>query len=154
MLPTGIPFIRAANLQRGRLDVAEMRYISPEKHQELKKGHLKSGDVLFSNRGEIGKLAIVPKEYDNSNLNSQLAWLRPKDAILLEYLSSILTSDYCQVQFGRAQQGASLQQFTIKQLSEVKVLVPPLPLQKQFAPAGDRNPGAGNRASHLPPTLG
>jgi type I restriction enzyme S subunit len=133
MLPIGIPFIRAANLQGGRIDDTDMRYINIEKHQKLKKGHLKTGDVLFSNRGEIGKLAIVPKEFNNSNLNSQLAWLRPKEMLLPEYLFSLLASDFYQTEFGRAQQGVALQQFTIRQLSNVQVLLPPLPLQKEFA---------------------
>lgn len=133
MLPAGIPFIRAANLQYGKLDIADMRYISPDKHMKLKKGHLKSGDVLFSNRGEIGKLAIVPDEFDNSNLNSQLAWLRPKKEILPEYLFSLLASDVYQTGFRRSQQGAALQQFTIKQLSAIKVPIPPLSLQQEFA---------------------
>jgi type I restriction enzyme S subunit len=133
MLSSGIPFIRAVNLQDGKLDVADMRYISQEKHLKLKKGHLKSGDVLFSNRGEIGKLAIVPDEFDNSNLNSQLAWLRPGEAILSQYLFSLLSSAGYQAGFRRSQQGAALQQFTIKQLSAIKVPIPPMPLQQEFA---------------------
>jgi type I restriction enzyme, S subunit len=78
-------------------------------------------------------LAIVPKEFDNSNLNSQLAWLRPKEGLLPEYLFSLLATDFYQAGFGRAQQGVALQQFTIRQLSEVKVLLPPLALQEVFA---------------------
>jgi type I restriction enzyme, S subunit len=133
MLPSGIPFIRAANLQDGKLDVTDLRYISHEKHLALKKGHLKAGDVLFSNRGDIGKLAIVPQEFEGSNLNSQLAWLRSKEEVLPEYLFALLASDYYQAEFKRSRHGAALQQFTIKQLSAVKVPVPPMPLQREFA---------------------
>jgi type I restriction enzyme S subunit len=53
-----------------------MRFLSPQKHAKLKKGHLKTGDILITNRGEIGKTALVDAIYDNANLNSQIAWLR------------------------------------------------------------------------------
>jgi type I restriction enzyme S subunit len=53
--------------------------------------------------------------------------------LLPEYLFSLLASDFYQAGFGRAHQGVALQQFTIRQLSGVKVLLPPLPLQKEFA---------------------
>jgi type I restriction enzyme, S subunit len=152
MVPIGVPFICAANLQDGRLDGTDMRFISREKHQKLKKGHLKMEDVLFSNRGEIGKLAIVPKEYDGSNLNSQLAWLRPKEMLLSQYLYSLLASGYYQAQFKRAQQGVALQQFTIKQLSAVRILIPPLSLQKEFAQRANEISELEGEQAQSPPT--
>ena len=39
-----------------------MRFLSPQKHAQLKKGHLKTGDILITNRGEIGKLLAVDGE--------------------------------------------------------------------------------------------
>ena len=79
LVEVGIPFIRATNLINGRVSGEDMRFLSPEKHNKLKKGHLKTGDILLTNRGEIGKTAIVDKEYDNANLNSQIAWLRCRE---------------------------------------------------------------------------
>ena len=64
-----------------------MRFISESKHTLLKKGHLKEGDILLTNRGQIGKTAIVGTKYNNANLNSQVAWLRAdKDKLLNKYL--------------------------------------------------------------------
>ena len=73
MVGSGVPFIRGTNLIDGRIDPNDMRFISRGKHLQLKKGHLKAGDVLFTNRGEIGKVAIVDENFDGANLNSQLA---------------------------------------------------------------------------------
>ncbi len=70
MVLKGVPFIRATNIQNLRVSSEDMRFISKEKHEKLKKGHLKTGDVIFSNRGEIGKVAVVTEEYDGANLNS------------------------------------------------------------------------------------
>ena len=61
MLKEGIPFLRSGNIQDGKITDENLKFISPEKHQILKKGHIKTGNILFTNRGEIGKIGIVMK---------------------------------------------------------------------------------------------
>ena len=130
MVSAGVPFIRGTNLIDGRIDPNDMRFISREKHIQLKKGHLKTGDVIFTNRGEIGKVAIVDSRFDGSNLNSQLAWLRAKDGLLSAYLLTILQSPFIQDRLHVEKNGATLQQFTIKQLNELQIPLPPLAEQQ------------------------
>lgn len=128
LVEVGVPFIRSTNLVDGRIDGTDMRFLSPEKHAQLKKGHLKSGDILITNRGEIGKTAIVDAAYDNANLNSQIAWLRCREEMDNKFLFHVLNSGDIQKHFQSAKSGAALQQFTIKQLRELCV---PLPSKKQ-----------------------
>jgi type I restriction enzyme M protein len=130
MVATGVPFIRGTNLVDGRINPHDMRFISHDKHTQLKKGHLKVGDVIFTNRGEIGKVAIVDSSFDNANLNSQLAWLRAKEKILPTYLLTVLQSPFIQDRLLIEKSGATLQQFTIKQLSELQIPLPPLSTQQ------------------------
>ncbi|MBU1706192.1 restriction endonuclease subunit S, partial [Patescibacteria group bacterium] len=132
MVAAGVPFIRGVNMIDGKIVDENLIFISPEKHQQLKKGHLKTGDILFSNRGEIGKVAYVDEGFNGANLNSQLAWLRSKEKIQPKYLISILMSDYTQDQLLLLKQGATLQQFTIKQLSSFEIPLPPLEIQEQI----------------------
>src|ERR1019366_715445 len=99
--------------------------------------HLKEGDVLFTNRGEIGKTAIVDAEYDNANLNSQIAWLRCKGDLLNRFLFHFLNSSRMKVLLGASQSGAALQQFTIRQLKAVRVPVPSLAEQIAAAARAD-----------------
>jgi type I restriction enzyme S subunit len=132
MVLAGVPFIRGTNLIDGKIDAKDMKYISNEKHIQLKKGHLKTNDILFTNRGEIGKVAIVDEKFNGANLNSQIAWLRSKEKLVPLYLVSILMSDYTQGQLLSLKQGATLQQFTIKQLSSFEIPLPPLTIQKQI----------------------
>ncbi|MCK9989821.1 MAG: type I restriction enzyme M protein [Rugosibacter sp.] len=130
MVASGVPFIRGTNLVGARIDSNDMRFISPEKHLQLKKGHLRTGDVIFTNRGEIGKVAIVDSRFNGSNLNSQLAWLRAKDELLSEYLLTVLQSSLIQDRLHVEKNGATLQQFTIKQLTELKIPLPSLVTQQ------------------------
>lgn len=125
LVAEGVPFIRATNLVAGRISGDDMRFLSTEKHAQLKKGHLKTGDVLFTNRGEIGNTAIVDSDYDNANLNSQIAWLRCRDVMNNRFLFHILNSGEMKAHFQLSKNGAALQQFTIRQLKELKLPVPP-----------------------------
>ena len=132
MVPSGVPFLRSTNIQDGNISLHDVLYISPEKHRDLKKGHLKAGDVLFTNRGEIGKLAIIGEDLDGANLNSQIAWLRSKSEILPQYLYFYLQSGNMKKHYRRTQSGTALQQFTIKMLQGVKVRFPPIAKQVQL----------------------
>ena len=132
MVTEGIPFIRATNIINGKITKDDMRYITKEKHENLKKGHLLTGDILFSNRGQIGKMAIVNKSLNNSNLNSQLAWFRCLESINNKFLYYQLLSP---IQFNKImnqQSGTALQQVTIRQLKNIEVSYPSLTEQKRI----------------------
>ena len=125
LVASGVPFIRATNLVLGCISDTDMRFLSPEKHARLKKGHLKTGDVLFTNRGEIGKTAIVDSRYDGANLNSQIAWFRCCESINNRFLFHFLNSGEMKAHLQLSKSGAALQQFTIRQLKELMVPLPP-----------------------------
>ncbi|HNR94399.1 MAG TPA: restriction endonuclease subunit S [Kiritimatiellia bacterium] len=125
LVAAGVPFIRATNLVGGQISDDDMRYLSPEKHAQLKKGHLKTGDVLFTNRGEIGKTAIVDRAHDGSNLNSQIAWFRCRNELCNRFLFYVLNSGKMKMHINLSQNGAALQQFTIRQIKELQIPVPP-----------------------------
>ena len=131
MVNHGVPFIRGTNIVDGTIASQDMKYITPEKHQELRKGHLKAYDVLIANRGEIGKIAYIPKHFAGSNLNSQLAWLRSNPAIMLpRYLFFVLNSTF--IQSGISGEGGALQQLTIRNIKLINIPVPPLKIQEEI----------------------
>jgi type I restriction enzyme, S subunit len=123
MVDQGVPFIRGTNMVNGTISGQDMKFITPEKHQELRKGHLKAYDVLMANRGEVGKIAQIPKEYAGSNLNSQLAWLRVNPEVVLpRYLFYVLNTTH--IQSSISGEGGALQQLTIKNIKLIRIPVP------------------------------
>lgn len=132
-LTHGVPFIRSVNLIHGKVSGKEMRFISPEKHKSLKKGHLRQGDILFTNRGQIGKMAIVDKNYHGANLNSQTAWLRCNEQIDNRYLYYQLSSQLIQNLTLGNTNGTALQQLTIAELKNIKIPLPPKNVQLKIA---------------------
>ena len=129
MVSIGIPFIRANNLYNGGISWDEMKFITKEKHEILKKGHLKTNDILFTNRGEIGKVAILWNDFDNSNLNSQIAWLRSYSELNYKFLYYFLISPIMQWFYLKEKNGTALQQLTIRQISNIEIPLPPLSSQ-------------------------
>lgn len=132
MVGEGIPFIRANNMVNGKVAWSDMKFITKEKHAILKKGHLKEGDILFTNRGEIGKIAIVSSDFENANLNSQIAWFRCLDKLNNRFLFYFLLSPSMQSHYLLEKNGAALQQFTIRQINDIEIPLPPLPEQQRI----------------------
>jgi len=132
MLLSGVPFIRGTNLKNRRIDDTDMKFISTDKHAALKKGHLLENDILFTNRGEIGKVAYVGQKHNNANLNSQVAWLRPSNKIEAMYLLNILSSPSIQNVLSSTKNGATLQQFTIRQIKGLTIPLPKIEIQKRI----------------------
>jgi len=130
LVAKGVPFIRSTNLVDGEISDEDMRFLSPEKHAQLKKGHLKTGDILFTNRGEIGKTAIVDAGHEGSNLNSQIAWLRCSETLNNRFLFHVLNSGAIKSHLELSKNGAALQQFTIRQIKELKIPIPPKDQQR------------------------
>ena len=131
---SGIPFIRANNLKNLTLVNDDVRYITERKHIELAKGHLKFRDVVIVTRGEIGKVGLVPKEFDDANMNAQLVLLRPNSSILLpEYLCHFFNNNYTKSYVKNFETGVALKQLPIGNLKKIKICIPPIALQNKFA---------------------
>lgn len=130
----GVPFIRAGNIKNMKIDGNEMLYIKKSKNDSMRKGRLKEGDVLFTNRGEIGKVATVSREFSGSNLNSQIAYLRASNNVLDGgFLAYFLGSDTIFCSFDSNSAGSVLTQFPIKDIERLPLVLPSVNEQIQVS---------------------
>jgi len=129
----GIPFIRANNILNSTIVNNDLRFISKELHAELKKGHLKGGDILISTRGDIGQLALVPKQFIGSNINAQLVRINSGSKLHNRFLLYFLSFDTTQNAIKQLQTGTALKQLPVGKLKEVEITYPPLPEQQKIA---------------------
>lgn len=122
----GVPFIRGGNMQDLTITSEGMIYITKAKNASMRKGRLQEGDILFMNRGEIGKLAMVPLSFEGANLNSQIAYLRCESPrIDRRYLLNFLSSDAVRAFIESLKMGSVLTQFPIGDLIQIAVPMPP-----------------------------
>lgn len=79
----GVPFLKVYNLVEQKVDFAHRpQFVSPSVHNgELSKSVSKPGDVLMNIVGPpLGKIAVVPNDYPEWNINQAIALFRPSEA--------------------------------------------------------------------------
>jgi type I restriction enzyme S subunit len=68
---SGVPVVRGANMGHGRWVDGEFVYVTPEKANSLASNCAKPGDLVFTQRGTLGQVALVPKNGADRYLISQ-----------------------------------------------------------------------------------
>lgn len=93
---SGIPFIMANNLSDGFVDLTQCAFITEEQAKSLRKGFAKPNDVLLTHKATLGRVAIVPNEYDYIILTPQVTYYRVKKGLSNVYLRYYFASSYFQ----------------------------------------------------------
>ncbi len=134
-LESGIPFLTSKAIgSNGILIPSKIDYISPEKHAELKKAHLKLNDILFTNRGaNVGAIGIVEENISHGNIGPQLTLLRANEKITPNFLLYSMRSSLVQKQIESNDSGSAMNFFGIKETSKFKLYLPPIEEQKKIA---------------------
>ena len=61
-VPTGVPVIRGINLSNGRFHSDGFVFITEEKADELKSANVFPEDIVFTHRGTLGQVGIIPRD--------------------------------------------------------------------------------------------
>lgn len=64
---SGIPFLRSLNVRRGRIDLTDRKFVSPEFHARLGKSMIRTGDVVTVRTGQPGTTAVIPECLPEAN---------------------------------------------------------------------------------------
>ena len=97
---SGIRVIRITNVQKGYVIDSNPKYYPESKITEISNFILKNEDILISLTGNVGRVAILQKEFLPAALNQRVACLRIKDKIvnkkfLFFYLNNDLFEKLC-----------------------------------------------------------
>ncbi len=89
---SGIPFVMATDINDGKIDLHNCKFISREQADSLRKGFSIPGDVLLTHKASLGRTAIVGRiETDFIMLTPQVTYYRIKD---YEKLSNLYLKYY------------------------------------------------------------
>jgi type I restriction enzyme, S subunit len=110
-------------------------FISERKAKELTAYSLEPNDIVMTRKGTIGNCAVFPKEFELGIMHSDLLRVRINE---LKCETSFLThqlqnSRDIERQISLISGGAVMPGINVSKLKEILVLVPPLPLQQEFA---------------------
>ncbi len=129
----GMLFLNTKNIKNNILDLKVINFITIEKFQSLSRGHLHQGDLVITLRGTLGNCAIFNCEYETGFINAQIMIIRPSDVVTSDFLHAFITTVAVNSLMQRMGQGAAVPQLTAKQISELRIYVPPMDKQKKFA---------------------
>lgn len=134
-LTEGIKFITGKHIRKGCIDYDHSDYVDIQTHVEIfKRCNPEYGDILYTNIGaNLGTAAINKVHYEFSMKNVSLLKIN-KNLLSSYFLEFILNNDRKKLQIIRDFSKGGAQKFlSLNSISNIKIPLPPLPLQQQFA---------------------
>lgn len=116
----GIPFISATEIQRGRLNLRDVKRITPEAFQRLRSGKTREGDVLFCLRGSLGKTGRV-LGVEAAAIASSLVIVRARAGVDARFLNYVLKSPVIQGVMGALDNGSAQPNLSVRELGNIRV---------------------------------
>ena len=128
----GYKFLSSKDVTTGKIDWTHLKYIPEELHRELyKRISPRKGDILLAKNGTTGIAAIVDRD-EVFDIYVSLALIRPID-VHSSYLWGAINSDETKRQFDASLKGIGVPNLHLGEIKKVKIILPPIELQTQFA---------------------
>ena len=106
-------------------------FISEKKFNGMRRFELKTGDIVMSCSGTMGKIALVPNNIKTGIINQALLKLTTSDKLLNKYLLYWMQSEDFQKQISNHSYGAAIQNVaSVQVLKNIKIPLPELNIQQ------------------------
>ena len=129
-------FITIKNVKDCRISIDNMQPINAPDNAEAKRTKVQEGDLLISITADLGRTGVVTKEIADHGayINQHLTCIRPNKEILNPmYVAFFMESPAGKEQFESKNQSAVKAGLNFNSINSLRLLVPPLELQNQFA---------------------
>lgn len=119
---SGVRIIRIANVQKGYIEDSSPAFY-PLGSKECIKYELKENDLLISLTGNVGRVALLQKEFLPAALNQRVACLRIKDESILDksFLFNFLNSDFFENKCIESSKGVAQKNMSTEWLKEYEI---------------------------------
>lgn len=128
-------YITAKNIKQNGLDLSNVTYVSDKVHKPIyQRCNPEFGDILYIKDGATTGIATINTMKNEFTLLSSVALLKyDRSLINGYYLIHLLNSKEMYSKIRKNMGGAAITRLTIAKIKEIKVIVPPIDLQNQFA---------------------
>ena len=127
----GVPVFRSANVTEEGINFRNLKYISEESNELLKKSKLTVGDVLTVRTGYPGTSAVVQANGEGCNCVDVVISRPNKEVIHTNFLCYWINSNYGKGEVLKKQGGLAQQHFNVGDLRELKLVLPCLDEQRR-----------------------
>lgn len=121
--PNGVPVVKVKDIHDGEVKQGDILHTSQEIHEDFKRAELREGDLLFTIRGTVGRMAFVPESLDGGNITQDTARIRVTEAnprFIRYFFETETPNNY----FERNTIGQAVQGINLEDLREVPVHLP------------------------------
>ncbi|WP_395669450.1 restriction endonuclease subunit S [Rhodoferax sp.] len=125
---SGVPIVAIKFVKE--ISRAPLHRTSMESERPYARSRVKSGDVLVSIKGTIGRVGLVPIGF-TGNISRELARLRPRQDYCGEYIAHQLESVSTQARISRAVVGTTRLEFSIATVRLFEIPVPATLLEQR-----------------------
>lgn len=129
----GVPLVRVGDLAAGQVQHHALKRIAPEIERAYQRSRLKGDEILVSCVGSVGVVALVSQRERGFNIARAVARIRVGRKVDREFIAAQLGTDAVQRYFTQELRTVSQPTLNIKQISETRMICPPLDLQREFA---------------------
>jgi type I restriction enzyme S subunit len=132
---SGIPVLGIDNAVLNKFQWKQRRYITEEKYQKLKRYTVFPKDIIITIMGTIGRVAVVPDDIGIAINTKHLAAISLNHKIANpDFIAFSLHSDLGILsQINQKGKGAIMTGLNLTIIKELKLKLPPIELQNQFA---------------------
>lgn len=133
---SGEYFITIKNVKNCKITLQDVQYVTPPDNAEAKRTRVQENDLLISITADLGRTGIVTKKIaeHGAYINQHLTCIRLKQNKLNPlYVAYYMESDAGKEQFVAKNQSAVKAGLNFNAINSLKLMVPPLALQNQFA---------------------
>ena len=100
-------------------------YINEEKFLSMKRFEVKTGDLIMSCSGTIGKIFIIPQNAPIGIINQALLKITPKEIVNRVYLAYFIESEYFKEVISHYSDGAAIQNIAaVNVLKNIGIQIP------------------------------
>ncbi|MGY5617863.1 restriction endonuclease subunit S [Vibrio cincinnatiensis] len=128
-----IPFLRSECVTANGFNRKGMNFISQKAHVTMGRSKIKSGDILMTITGNIGRIATLPDEILEANINQHIAKISVIDGVSSFYVAQALQQEFYNRYYERILTGQAYPQISLKQVRETPILLPPYLEQQKIA---------------------
>lgn len=132
----GIPLVNPVHIVNGMIVPSRETSVATTKYAELKRYHLKAGDVVLGRRGEMGRCAVVGETEHGYVCGTGSMFLRPDTAMVRsEFLAALLRSRPVVRHLENASSGVTMPNLNKTVVAEIKIELPTIERQVGFSKA-------------------
>jgi len=130
----GIPIIRLQNIDRNKFIKKNIKYISKQKAEQLKRHNFLENDIVITKLGDpLGKACLMPEYFDEGIIVADIIRCRlVHDYISKKFLTYLINSEVVINQFKNQTRGTTRPRTSLTKFREFHIPIPPLGEQKRI----------------------